>query len=67
VGPSTGMQLAALLNKIKEYKKKNKLKELRNSDGEIICCFLACDSMAPYVDDYFLNLPEKFFPKVKDL
>ena len=30
VGPSTGMQLAALLVKIKEYKKKNKLKKLRN-------------------------------------
>lgn len=67
VGPSTGMQLAAILTKLKEYKKKNKLKELRNKDGEIICCFLACDSMAPYVDDYFSNLPKKFFPKIKDL
>lgn len=67
VGPSTGMQLAALLIKLKEYKKKNKLKELKNADGEIICCFLACDSMAPYVDEYFENLPKKFFPKIKDL
>lgn len=67
VGPSTGMQLAAILAKLKEYKKKNKLKELRNADGEIICCFLACDSMAPYVDEYFENLPKSFFPKVKDL
>jgi cysteine synthase len=67
VGPSTGMQFAAILNKLKEYKKKNKLKELKNADGEIICCFLACDSMAPYVDDYFSNLPESFFPKIKDL
>ncbi len=67
VGPSTGMQLAAILTKLKEYKKKNKLKELKNANGEIICCFLACDSMAPYVDDYFSNLPAKFFPKVKDL
>ena len=67
VGPSTGMQLAAILLKLKEYKKKNKLKELRNEDGEIICCFLACDSMAPYVDEYFENLPKSFFPKVKDL
>ncbi len=67
VGPSTGMQLAAILVKLKEYKKKNKLKELKNADGEIICCFLACDSMAPYVDEYFENLPKKFFPKVKDL
>jgi cysteine synthase len=67
VGPSTGMQLAALLSKIKEYKNKNKLGKLRNRNGEIICCFLACDSMVPYVDDYFLNLPQKMFPKIKDL
>ncbi len=67
VGPSTGMQLAALLDKLKEYKKKNKLRELKNKDGEIICCFLACDSMAPYVDEYFENLPKSFFPKVKSI
>ena len=67
VGPSTGMQLAAVLDKLKEYKKKDRLKELQNANGEIICCFLACDSMAPYVDEYFENLPKKFFPKVKDL
>ncbi len=67
VGPSTGMQLAAILFKIKEYKKKKLLKSLRNKDGEIICCFLACDSMVPYVDDYFSVLPKSFFPKVKDL
>jgi cysteine synthase len=67
VGPSTGMQLAAILDRLKEYKKKNKLKELKNKDGEIICCFLACDSMGPYIDEYFDNLPKKFFPKIKDL
>lgn len=67
VGPSTGMQLAAILQKLKEYKNKNKLKELKNADGEIICCFLACDSMAPYVDEYFENLPKSFFPKIKNI
>jgi cysteine synthase A len=67
VGPSTGMQLAAILNKIKEYKKKNILKEFKNNNGEIVCCFLACDSMYPYVDEYFSNLPETSFPKIKDL
>ena len=67
VGPSTGMQLAALLSKLKEYKKKNKLKNFRNEKGEIVCCFLACDSMSPYVDDYFSNLPKNLFPKIKDL
>ncbi len=67
VGPSTGMQLAATLEKIKEYKKKKILNKFKNKDGEIICCFLACDSMAPYIDDYFANLPSKFFPKIKNL
>ncbi len=67
VGPSTGMQLAAILVKIKEYKKKNILKKLRNKNGEVVCCFLACDGMVPYIDDYFENLPKKFFPKIKDL
>jgi cysteine synthase len=67
VGPSTGMQLAATLNKLKEYKKKNKLKELRNKKGEVVCCFLSCDSMYPYVDEYFSNLPSNLFPKIKNL
>ena len=67
VGPSTGMQLAGILMKIKEYKKKNLLKNLKNKDGEIIFCFLSCDSMVPYVDEYFSVLPKSFFPKIKDL
>ncbi len=67
VGPSTGMQLSALLTKLTEYKKKNKLKNLRNKDGEVVCCFIACDTMFPYIDDYFVNLPAKFFPKIKHL
>ena len=52
------MQLAAILVKLKEYKKKNILNELKNENGEIVCCFLACDSMSPYIDDYFSNLPK---------
>ena len=67
VGPSTGMQLAGILMKLKEYKKKNLLKNFRNEDGEVVCCFLSCDSMVPYVDDYFENLPKSFFPKIKNL
>ncbi len=67
VGPSTGMQLSAIISKLKEYKKKNKLKSLRNKNGEIICCLVACDTMFPYIDDYFSALPKNYFPKVKDL
>ena len=66
-GPSTGMQLEALFAKLQEYKKKGKLKELKNKNGEIVACFLACDTMFPYIDDYFSILPENLFPKVKDL
>lgn len=67
VGPSTGMQLSALLTKLKEYKHKNLLKGLRNQRGEVVACFVACDTMFPYIDDYFTNLPDNFFPKVKHL
>jgi cysteine synthase len=67
VGPSTGMQLSALLGKLKYYKKKNMLKKFRNKNGEIVCCFIACDTMFPYVDDYFTYLPKNLFPKVKNL
>jgi cysteine synthase len=67
VGPSTGMQLSALLQKLKEYKKKNKLKSLRNKSGEVVCCFLSCDTMFPYMDDYFSALPASYFPKIKKL
>ena len=67
VGPSTGMQFSALLAKLKEYKKKNKLKKFRNKNGEIVCCFLACDTMFPYIDEYFDVLPAGYFPKIKNL
>lgn len=67
VGPSTGMQLASLLLKLKEYKKKKLLNGLRNKKGEVVCCFLACDSMSPYIDEYFNVLPAKYFPKEKHI
>ncbi|HEU0085351.1 MAG TPA: pyridoxal-phosphate dependent enzyme [Candidatus Paceibacterota bacterium] len=67
VGPSTGMQLSGINKKIREYKRKGKLDELRNKNGEIVVCFVACDTMFPYIDDYFSVLPEKLFPKIKDL
>ncbi len=67
VGPSTGMQLSALLQKLKEYKKKNKLKNLRNKNGEVLCCFTACDTMFPYIDEYFTVLPSSNFSKIKKI
>ena len=67
VGPSSGMQLAAIIKKMKEYKKKGKLKNIKNKKGEINICFLGCDTMFPYIDDYFSVLPKKYFPKKKNL
>ena len=67
VGPSTGMQLFALQEKLRELKKKNLLKKFRNKNGEIDCCIVACDTMFPYIDDYFANLPAKLFPKIKNI
>jgi cysteine synthase len=67
VGPSTGMQLSALLDTLKEHKKKGTLKNLRNKDGEIVCTIIACDTMFPYIDDYFDNLSPKLFSEIKQL
>lgn len=67
VGPSTGMQLSALLKKLKELKNKKQLKNFKNKKGEIICCLIACDTMFPYIDDYFSTLPAELFSKVKEL
>ena len=60
-GPSTGMQLAALLKKLGEYKKTGRLKSLRDKNGEVTACFLACDTMYPYIDEYFLSCRHGFF------
>src|SRR3989338_10798363 len=67
VGPSTGMQLAGLLSKLKEYKRKGGLKKLRNRKGEVLATFVGCDTMFPYIDDYFAILPKNYFPKIKRL
>ncbi len=67
VGPSTGMQLA-MINKLISTMKKNKtLNKYRNKDGEIIITFIACDTMFPYVDDYFSVLPKKYFKPERTL
>ncbi len=67
VGPSTGMQYAGLLSKLQEHKRKGGLKKFRNRKGEVLATFVACDTMFPYIDDYFAILPKNYFPKIKDL
>ncbi len=53
VGPSTGMQLAGILEVLKKMKKKKKLKKNTNA------VLIACDTMFPYIEDYFSVLPKK--------
>lgn len=52
VGPSTGMQLAGILETLSKMKKEKKLKKNTN------VVFIACDTMFPYIDEYFKFLPE---------
>lgn len=67
VGPSTGMQLA-MINKLIPILKKNKsLNKYKNKNGEILITFLACDTMFPYIDDYFSVLPKKYFKPERTL
>lgn len=65
VGPSTGMQLAMVEKMLAQMKKDKTLKKFRNKNGEIVVTFLACDTMFPYVDEYFSVLPKKYFKAEK--
>jgi cysteine synthase B len=52
VGPSTGMQLAGILETLGKMKKEKKLKKNTNA------VLIAGDTMFPYIEDYFNVLPE---------
>ena len=52
VGPSTGMQLAGILETLAKMKKEKKLKKNTN------IALIACDTMFPYIEEYFDVLPE---------
>lgn len=51
VGPSTGMQLAGILEFIDKIKKENKLKNFGKKDINVV--LIACDTMFAYIEDYF--------------
>ncbi len=59
VGPSTGMQLAGILETIGKFKKENRLSELRNKNKQINVVLVACDTMFPYIEDYFNVLDDE--------
>ncbi len=58
VGPSTGMQLSAIKDFLKEVKGLKRLKEYKNKNGELNIAFVACDTMFAYIEDYFEVLGE---------
>lgn len=53
VGPSTGMQVAGILQVLEKMKKEKKLKNFRGKDKQINALLLASDTMFSYVEDYF--------------
>ena len=57
VGPSTGMQLAGILEVLSKMKKKKELKKNTNA------VLVACDTMFPYIEDYFSVLPKELKKK----
>jgi len=61
VGPSSGMQLAAILEVLKKMKKEKKLKKNTNA------VILGCDTMFPYIEEYFTVLPEILESKTNSL
>ncbi|MEI8174566.1 MAG: PLP-dependent lyase/thiolase [bacterium] len=63
VGPSTGMQLAGILEVLKEVKKEKKLSRFHNKDKEINVVLVACDTMFPYIEDYFTVLSDELINK----
>ncbi len=67
VGPSTGMQLAAALRKISHLQESGELDSFRNVNDEVVLSIIGCDTMFPYIDDYFEVLEDTHFPPVQDL
>jgi cysteine synthase len=66
VGPSTGMQLAAIYEYFDSQMAAGTLHELKNNQGTIDVVFLAGDTMYPYVEDFFSHLPESYFPSIEE-
>lgn len=58
-GPSTGMQLAGILEFVRKAKAQKRLSAFRGQGGAINIVLIACDTMLPYIEDYFAVLPEE--------
>jgi cysteine synthase len=63
-GPSSGFALAGLLQYLQRRKSEGSLDALRESNGEVHCVFICCDSPTPYLDEYFKYLGKSDFPRI---
>ena len=62
VGPSTGMQLAGVLQTVRRMKKEKGF-PARKKKKPINALIIACDTMFPYIEDYFSVLPDQLKDK----
>lgn len=62
-GPSSGLTLQGLIQRLQKRKHDGTLSQLAGPSGEIKCVFLCCDLPFQYVNEYFDKLPaDKFRP-----
>lgn len=62
-GPSSGITLKGLFQRIEKMKQEGTLSKLSGPNGEINCVFMCSDLPYQYLNEYFDQLgPEKFRP-----
>ncbi|KAF7543728.1 hypothetical protein G7Z17_g10506 [Cylindrodendrum hubeiense] len=62
-GPSSGITLKGLFQRIEKMKQEGNLSKIAGPDGEIHCVFMCSDLPYQYLNEYFDQLgPEKFRP-----
>jgi cysteine synthase len=64
VGPSSGLSLVGSLSYLDGAKADDRLDELRNDSGDIVCVFVCPDTPMPYFDEYFTYVDESEFPGI---
>lgn len=61
VGPSSGLNLVGIRKFLRQRVAEGRLDCLRNGDGEVLVCFICCDTPFPHMARYFSVLGEDFF------
>lgn len=62
-GPSSGITLKGLFQRIEKMKQEGTLSQIAGPDGEVHCVFMCSDLPYQYLNEYFATLgPEKFRP-----